>query len=242
MLSGSSREETVSSTAPVDFRGGRHCLWIHRAAPLRETRAPVWWYDLTNRMAQSLATMRATPALERRALSSLGASSRTSIGAVTRAGRFGPSSRVPHARSPLRARAGRPRPRARRGPEQPLLLRIRRGPPVIDSLLELYLSKCRSNAAADAARAALERPSAEPSPASIPPRGPSAGKSLPHHRRRRPRAPPLKRTTSCRPPTSSSTTDSSPRRSSTSSPPTPPCCTSASNQGTTPERRTRSRR
>ena len=50
------------------------------------------------------------------------------------------------------------------------------GPAELDSLLELYLSKCRSNAAADAARAALERPSAEPSPASIPPRGPSAGK------------------------------------------------------------------
>ena len=51
------------------------------------------------------------------------------------------------------------------------------GPAELDSLLELYLSKCRSNAAADAARAALERPSAETSPSSsIPRRGPNAGK------------------------------------------------------------------
>jgi len=127
-------------------------------------------------MAQSLATMRATPALERRALSSLGASSRTSIGAVTRAGRFGPSSRVPHARSPLRARAG-DRDRVPDGDKNSRYYsESAAGPAELDSLLELYLSKCRSNAAADAARAALERPSAEPSPASIPPRGPSAGK------------------------------------------------------------------
>ena len=138
----------------------------------------MWRYDLTNRMVQSLATMRATPALERRALSSLGASSRTSNGTVTRAGRFGPSSRVHHARSPLRARAG-DRDRVPDGDKNSRYYsESAAGPAELDSLLELYLSKCRSNAAADAARAALERPSADDvaSPSSIPRRGPNAGK------------------------------------------------------------------
>ena len=127
-------------------------------------------------MAHSLATMRATPAPERRALSSLGASSRTSIGAVTRPGRLGPSSRV-HRRAPLRARAG-DRDRVPDGDKNSRYYsESAAGPAELDSLLELYLSKCRSNAAADAARAALERPSAETSPSSsIPRRGPNAGK------------------------------------------------------------------
>jgi len=128
-------------------------------------------------MAQSLATMHATPAPERRALSSLGASSRTSIGAVTRPGRrLGPSSRV-HRRAPLRARAG-DRDRVPDGDKNSRYYsESAAGPAELDSLLELYLSKCRSNAAADAARAALERPSAETSPSSsIPRRGPNAGK------------------------------------------------------------------
>lgn len=83
---------------------------------------------------------------------------------------------MPHARSPLRARAG-DRDRVPDGDKNSRYYsESAAGPAELDSLLELYLSKCRSNAAADAARAALERPSAEPSPASIPPRGPSAGK------------------------------------------------------------------
>ena len=82
-----------------------------------------------------------------------------------------------HRRAPLRARAG-DRDRVPDGDKNSRYYsESAAGPAELDSLLELYLSKCRSNAAADAARAALERPSAETSPSSsIPRRGPNAGK------------------------------------------------------------------
>ena len=126
-------------------------------------------------MAQSLATMRAAPSFDRRASSSLGASSRTApatITAMRTTGRGGT-----RRSGPLRAAAND----RERVPDQDknshYYSESAAGPPELDTLLDVYLAKTRANAAADAARSALEHddPSTSSSP-SPPSAAPNTGK------------------------------------------------------------------
>ena len=126
-------------------------------------------------MAQSLATMRAAPSFDRRACSSLGASSRTApatITAMRTTGRGGT-----RRSAPLRAAAND----RERVPDQDknshYYSESAAGPPELDTLLDVYLAKTRANAAADAARSALEHddPSTSSSPSS-PSAAPNTGK------------------------------------------------------------------
>ena len=126
-------------------------------------------------MAQSLATMRAAPSFDRRASSSLSASSRTApatITAMRTTGRGGT-----RRSGPLRAAAND----RERVPDQDknshYYSESAAGPPELDTLLDVYLAKTRANAAADAARSALEHddPSTSSSPSS-PSAAPNTGK------------------------------------------------------------------